>query len=161
MCYYGTWKNFKLDKKPKTLEDRLTLYVGFLIQNNRKSTTIRSYISAIKAILKEDGIELNVDQYLLTSLTKACRFRNYAVKARLPIQKGLLQLILEETDRYFNTISQCYLALMYKALFSTAYYGMFRVGELTKGSHPVLANDVKSGENKRKMLFILRTSKTH
>ena len=57
--------------------------------------------------------------------------------------------------------NQPYLCLLYQTLFSTAYYGLFRVGELTKGSHPVLARDVHMGKNKNKVLFVLRTSKTH
>ena len=47
------------------------------------------------------------------------------------------------------------------ALFSTAYFGLLRIGELTKGMHTVLARDVHIGFNKRKFLFVLRTSKTH
>ena len=56
---------------------------------------------------------------------------------------------------------QPYLTLLYRALFSTAYFGLFRIGELTKGMHPVLAKDVHIADNKRKMLFILHTSKMH
>ena len=47
------------------------------------------------------------------------------------------------------------------ALFATAYYGLFRVGEITDSQHAVKACDVHIGVNKRKLLFILRTSKTH
>ena len=50
---------------------------------------------------------------------------------------------------------------MYKALFSLAYYGLLRVGELTTGNHSVKAKDVHIGQNKDKMLFVLYTSKTH
>ena len=50
---------------------------------------------------------------------------------------------------------------MYKAIFVLAYYGLFRVGELTKGGHPVHITDVHVGRNKRKMQVILHTSKTH
>ena len=51
--------------------------------------------------------------------------------------------------------------VLYRALFATTYYGMFRVGEVTSGSHPILAKDVHIGINKNKMLFMLRSSKTH
>ena len=50
---------------------------------------------------------------------------------------------------------------MYQTIFCTAYYGLFRIVELASGDHPVLARDVKLGQNKKKALFILRTSKTH
>ena len=35
------------------------------------------------------------------------------------------------------------------------------MGELTSGSHPILAKDVEVGQNKRKVKFTLRSSKTH
>ena len=55
------------------------------------------------------------------------------------MRKGLLALILRETHSFFNSKGQTFLAALYRALFSTAYFGLFRVGELTKGEHPVLA----------------------
>ena len=56
---------------------------------------------------------------------------------------------------------QPYLRTLYNSLFLTAYYELFRVGEITSGSHPVLAKDVHIVVNKRKLLFTLHTSKTH
>ena len=56
---------------------------------------------------------------------------------------------------------QIYLGTLYKAIFITAYYGLLRIGEVAKGDHPVLTRDVRIGINKKKLLFILRTSKTH
>ena len=35
------------------------------------------------------------------------------------------------------------------------------MGEITKGSHPILARDVHISKNKKKLLFILRSSKMH
>ena len=83
-AYYGIWKSFneffdKLDVKPENWEDRLVLFVGYLISGKRKSSTIKSYISAIRAILREDAVELSENKYLLTSLTKACKYKNNAV----------------------------------------------------------------------------------
>ena len=46
-------------------------------------------------------------------------------------------------------------------MFTAAYYGLLCIGEIAVGSHPVLAPDVHIATNKRKILFILRTSKTH
>ena len=71
----------------------------------------------------------------------------------------MLLKLLRQIEKEFS--SQPYLSTLYKALFSTAYFGMFRVGELTKGTHPVLANDVKIGSNKNKIKFILYHSKMH
>ena len=69
----------QLDVTPASWEEKIILFVGFLMEQNRQSATIKSYVSAIKAILREDGIILSEDTYLLTSLTKACRLKNDVV----------------------------------------------------------------------------------
>ena len=132
--YYCVWKLFneffiKLDVKPHSWEERLTLFVEYLIESKYKSTTIKSYISAIKAVLRNDGVELQEDKYLLALLTRACKLKNDTVRTRLPIQKGMLHIILRSTKNYYLNLGQPYLAHMYVAVFSTAYYGLFRVGE--------------------------------
>ena len=65
--YYTIWKQFnkffvKLDIRPDSLEDRLSLYAAYLVHESQKSTTIRCYVSAIRAILREVKIEFNEDR---------------------------------------------------------------------------------------------------
>ena len=139
----------------------MILFVGYLIESKKKSQTIKSYISAIRALLRDDRITLNENKYLLTVLTKACKFRNDRVRTRLPIGRRLLEMILEETEIYFLGQGQVFLCRLYKALFAIGYYGLLRVGEITSGDHPVRVGDVKIADNKNKMMFILRTLKTH
>ena len=56
---------------------------------------------------------------------------------------------------------------MYKAMFAIAYYGLMRVGKLTADlgagrlSHAVKAKNVHVAGNKRKMMIMLYSSKTH
>ena len=107
----------------------------------------------------DDDYPWDDNKMLLGTLTRACRVVNDKVKTRLPIQCGLLEILLFELERQFN--KQPYLETMYKTFFILSYYGMFRVGELATGSHPVKAKDVHIGQNKDKLLFILYTSKTH
>ena len=57
--------------------------------------------------------------------------------------------------------SQPYLAVLFTCLISTAYFGMFRIGELANSIHTIKANDVQIAKNKRKIRFILHSSKTH
>ena len=163
--YHGIWKNFneffiRLDVKPDNWEDRIILFVGHLIDRELKSTTIRSYVSAVRTVLRQDGVILNEDLFLLKSLTKACKLQNDKVLNRLPIRKGLLNLLIKSVPELF-TAPQPYLTVMYRALLATAYYGLFRIGEVTKGEHVVKVDDVSLGHNKDQMMFILRSSKTH
>ena len=64
-------------------------------------------------------------------------------------------------ELYFTETNQPYLEKLFKALFMASYYGLLHAGEVTKGPYVVLAKNVFIGENKDKILFILRTSKTH
>ena len=165
--YYCIWKKFneffiQLDSKPDSWEERPILFVGYLVENEKlQSSTVRSYISAIKAVLREDGVQLSEDKYLLSSLTKACRLQNDKVITRLPIQKPLLTLIVRTTRNHFLEINQPFLRTLYCTLFTTAYFGLFRIGELTSGTHPVLAKDIHLGSNKNNFKFLLRMFKTH
>ena len=43
----------------------------------------------------------------------------------------------------------------------TGYYGLLRAGELTAGSHPIMAHSVFVAKNKKKFQIILHSSKTH
>ena len=158
--YYTVWKLFskfclRLDVKPKSWEDRITLFVGYLIENGKQSSTVRSYVSAVKNVLMDDGFDITEDRFLISSLTKACRITNNEVRTRLPIQRGLLIILLRQVQVKFA--DQPYLSILYW----TVKYCLFWVGELTKGNHPVLAKNVHIGYNKRKLLFLLRSSKTH
>ena len=163
--YYQIWKGFnafylKLDDKPDSWKEWLTLYVAFLINLKRKASTINSYISAIKAVLKDMGVEIHENRYLLTSLTCTCKIRNNQVKMKLPIQQHLLEQILIQIIRTFWERNQPYLLNLYLPVIAAIYYGLLHVGEVTTGNHPIKAKDVQIGLNKRKILFVLRTSKT-
>ena len=164
--YYCVWKQFnefviRLDSKPTCWEDRLTLFVTYLVHNQYKSQTVKSYILAIRGVLKDNYIHLSEDRVLLSALTRACKLRNDFIQPQLPIKKGMLAIIVEKTFDHFNSINQPYLAKLYATMFATMYFGLLRVGEVASGDHPVKVRDVHVGNNKQKILFILRTSKTH
>ena len=162
--YLCVWRNFnkfvmRLDFPPNSWEQRTVLFCAFLVEEGLQSSTIRLYVSAIKCVLKDDGYPWQEDQFILTTLTRACSNVNDRVTIRRPIRLKLLENMLFEIRRLFAT--QPYLSVMYLAFFCLTYYGLFRVGELAKGDHPVLACDVENATNKKKLRFILRSSKTH
>ena len=57
--------------------------------------------------------------------------------------------------------NQPYLERLYTALLASGYYGLLRIGEMTKGPHCLLADNVHLATNKKKLLYILPSSKTH
>lgn len=69
-------------------------------------------------------------------------------------------MILFEIGNMYGK-QQPYLEYMYKALFAIGYYGMLRVGELTCSPHVLKAKNFHLGRNKKKLMLILYSSKTH
>ena len=120
---------------------------------------IKSYISGIKSVLRNDGIILNEDAYLINAITRSCRLVNDHMRIRLLIKQGMLYVLLKQLETIFQ--DQPYLEILYKTLFLTAYFGLLRVGEITRGNHPVSVKDVHIADNKEKVLFTLRSLKTH
>ena len=162
--YLSIWRHFnnfliRLDKRQPSWEENLVLFGTHLVELGSQSSTIKSYFSAIKHILKTDGYPWNDDKAMLSTITKSCKIINDQVKVRLPVSRKLLDVMIFELERILQ--SQPYLLSLYKALFMLAYYGLMRIGELTTGTHPMLAKDIHMGKNKDKILIMLRSSKTH
>ena len=136
-------------------------FAAYLIDKKLKSNTVKLYLSALRTVLAEEDIKLNEDLFLINSLTKACKIRNDQLTVRFPIQKDLLHLIIKEVRKYFTTRNQPYLEQLISAMMVAGYYGLLRAGELAQGPHTLLARNVHIGVNKKKLLFVLTTSKTH
>ena len=142
----------------------MSLFIAYKIDQGMQSSTVKCYVSAIKRTLIDDGYHWDDQKILLTSLTRACRLVNDKVKTRLPIQCGLLEMILFEVQRMYNQNGQQYLQLLYKTLFALSYYGLMRVCEVCQvptNNHVVKAKNVHAARNKDKLLIVLYTSKTH
>ena len=142
----------------------MSLYCTHLIDNNIQSSTIKSYISGIKTKLKADGYHWDDQKVWFAALTRACKLKNDIVYDRFPIKKTLLENILMEVQRYNFDVIDCinqYNRLMYTSAFSTAYYGLMRVGEYTSSMHVLKARDVHLADDNLKYMLILHTSKTH
>ena len=74
--YYTIWKLFnkfvmKLDIIPSNWEDRIFLFLANMVNEGRKSATVRSYYSAINAVLLYHNHKVVDDFIQLTAITKA------------------------------------------------------------------------------------------
>ena len=160
--YQSIWRQFnhflvRLDRLLPMWEDQAVLFCAHLVETGKQSAMVKSYLSAIKSILSDDDYKWCDHNVLLTTLTRACRTVNDRVLIRLPIGKELLEMILFELQCILD--GQWYLLIMYHALFTLTYYGLFRVGKLAKGTHPVRAADMHLARNKNKLRLLLWTSK--
>ena len=132
--YLSVWRKFnsfviQLDHIPGTLEERVSLYVGYLAAKGIKSTTIKSYISGIKAILADDQYEWDEEAIKICFPHLGCRMINDRMRTRLPIGRKLLELILEKLEViYLEELNQPYLTKLLSCLFILGYYGLLRIG---------------------------------
>lgn len=165
--YHKIWCNFNrfllcFDDLPTSWEEKLVLYATFLADIGNASATVATYMSAIRYVLRHDGVELNDESCKLASIIRACKLHNDVVTVRMPIGLNLLNLIFGEIDNLFLAKGQPYLSALYKAITAAGYYGMPRISEMV-GKHALVTEDVKVSQNqlKRKVKCILRSSKTH
>ena len=144
-----------LDSKPKLWEDRTTLFIGYLVDKGMQSSTVKSYVSAIKKTFVLDGYKRDDNGMivLVWSLAKVCRIINDKVRTRLPIHCSLLEVILFEVQKYFSFKNQYFLKVLYKPLFALSYYGMMRIGEVTASQHVSKDKDVHIASNKDKFYY--------
>ena len=70
-------------------------------------------------------------------------------------------MLIKSLPKIYKSASQPYLITLYSAMLATAYFGLFRISEITYSPHVVKAVDVHIGLNKKKLMFVLHTSKTH
>ena len=68
-------------------------------------------------------------------------------------------MLLFEIGRLYE--AQFYLDIMYKTMFSLAYYGLLRMGEVAMSPHVLEARNVCIGSNRNKILLTLYSSKMH
>ena len=163
--HHKIWQLFnkfviRLDYIPETWEERVCLFcVHMIYTKGSQSATIKSYVSAIKSKLIADDYDWNDKLVLLNTLSGACRLRNDKLRTRLPIKRHLLEILIRKLEDKFH--SQPYLKLLYRTMFTIAYYGLFRIGELTMSQHVMKAKDVHINRKKNKILLVLFSSKTH
>ena len=163
--YLTVWRQFnqfliRLDRIPSSWEDRVSLFCAHLIEDKEvQSSTLKSYISAIKHMLKLVHYEWKDERIWLHALVRSCKIKNDRVATRLPIQFDLLEELLFEIEREYPT--QPYLKILFQAIFAISYYGLMCIGEVTDGKHVEKAKDIYIADNKDKIKIILYSSKTH
>ena len=105
--YRRIWIQFnnfiiKLDRVPKLWEDQAALSAAYQIDRGAQSSSVKSYMSAIKKVLVTNKYRWQDEFVMLNSLTKACRLVNDRLRTQLPIHHSLLELLLFEVDRLID-----------------------------------------------------------
>jgi hypothetical protein len=114
----------------------MLLYISYLNQNKFAPATAVSYVSAIgythKIAALNDPISYTIVQKALAALTKL----KPSGDTRLPIPLVILHRLLEAVDK---TCCSQYNKLLLKSMYTTAFFGLMRVGEMTSKSGDIPA----------------------
>lgn len=116
--YLVAWRainNFycRLDNKPKPWEQRMSLFIAYMIKKRFEKATIQTYISGIKYVLRNIlHIDVDDNAFRFTALIKAARYKNNKVRLRMPIKLNLLNRILDEIQNIPRLQNQPYLVAL-------------------------------------------------
>ncbi len=103
------------------------LFVAYLSKLGHPSSTIYSYVSGIKYRTRLAGLQIH-QSFILSKVLKGCKKDFSTTDVRIPISIDLLTQLCQ--CLWAVTNSQ-YEATMFAAMFTLAFFGLCRVGEIT------------------------------
>ena len=114
----------------------VAFYIGHLQSNGYAPASITSYVTAISYIHRISLFPDPTNNTLIQRLLAGANKLSPSHDARLPITLIMLQRLSRALDK---TVSSYYNRLLYRAMFVSAFFGLFRIGELTTDVKGVVA----------------------
>lgn len=111
---------------------QVSRFVAYLQANGLAPATIITYTSAIGYVHKLCSISDPTSHFLVQKTLVGIRRDNPRCDQRLPITLPILRQLVGALK---NTNSNIYEQVLLRAMFLTAFFGFFRVGEITSNSH--------------------------
>ena len=115
---------------PECWPPNLPALVQFLLHLSFKGlaySTARSYIAALSYQCKLQGVYDPTSEFLVCKLLQGMKRLRHTADSRLPITKTILAGILRVLPCICRNDYEC---ALFSAVFSLAFHGLFRVGEL-------------------------------
>ena len=137
-------------------------YVSYLSCIGQAWSTARSYVSAISFHCKMQNLEDVTKNFVIVKLLEGMKRLRKPSDSRLPIKPALLSRILQVLPSVcFNQ----YESWLFKASYSLAFYGFFRIGELALSTgnsiNSILqVSDIQFDKDCTRILVHVRGSKT-
>ena len=133
--FHATYFNSASPSLPLT-SATLTLFVSYLHACQLAPTTVTSYLSAISYVHKLQGLPDPTKTFVIQKLLTAVN-RSRSADIRLPITRSILHQLLGSLQHTNSSASQ---RTTLSAMFLVAFYGFFRVGELTTKTRASFSN---------------------
>ena len=107
----------------------ILVYLTYLRIKGFAPATITTYVSAIGYIHKVNGLVDPTTQFIIQKTLSSINRLHATTDSRLPITQFILFRLLQSMDKI---ISLPYHITLLQAMFAVAFYGLFRIGEITK-----------------------------
>lgn len=123
----------------------LAYFVSFCFQQGSSPSSVTTYVSALSFVHKLKNLQDPADSFVIRKLLEGFKRLRARKDLRAPITEDVLIKIFHALPYVcFNQ----YELFLFQAVFSLAYFGLFRVGELVftghrQSGHPVRYNDIK------------------
>lgn len=113
--------------------NNLALFISYLSARKFASSSISTYVSALSYVRKLAHFPDPTKHFLVQKILAAHSKLYSTPDVRLPITRGVLHRLVLALN---HTNSSAYQRLLFQTMFLVAFYGFFRVGELTaKGAN--------------------------
>jgi len=137
------------------------MFMTYCFEKAYSPTSIASYISGLSFFHKINGWYSIADVFVVRKLLQGCRRLRPVVDKRAPITVSMLRQICTImptiTYTYYETV-------LFKALFTVAFFGLFRVGELvdtTSGNAPIMVDSTQINLAKTHVSLVLKVTKNN
>jgi len=137
------------------------MFVGYCFEKSYSSSTITSYISGLSFYHRINGWYSFSDVFIIRKLIQGCRRLRPVVDQRAPITISMLCSICKVLPGVANNTFE---SALFKAIFSIAFFGLFRVSELVftdNGNRSLQSEDVYLDKDKKHVSLCLRVSKNN
>ncbi len=163
--YSAAWNHFtaflaKLDEPVFSWEDRLMLFVVHMVEECKSPATIRSHLTGIRYLMRLEGIELQSNNFLYNVILKVCnklRAESGMIYVRIPLTECLTKKLVAAIQRFPMS---SYDKLLYSAVICTAYYGLFRIGEVIDSQHAMRLENMQINPRTLGVKIKVTSSKT-
>lgn len=173
LAYTNALNNFNKFRTSHSLQnlwpvpaEHLEYYIADLYDKGYSAKSASTFISAISYFHKIHGIDDASSQFRCKKVLEGFRRMTPSKDRRLPILLGMLEQIYKKLG---HVCSSPYEATLFRAAYTLAFFGLFRVSEIAWSSlldpdRPLQIDDVKfikKGESIKTVNISLRKSKTN
>ena len=154
-------KHYKLGQTWPAPLCHLETFIAYLFQNGYAYRTASTYISAVRFQHKLLGLSDKLSETIIAKTLEGYRRSKPSADTRLPITYELLHKLCLHLKHVCNSL---YETQLFKAAFTLAFFGLFRVGELVfsgKANRQLFLSDLKDFNACKEFTVYLRQSKTN